>query len=575
MQIIKREKDMKIDKSILDEKNLKKLEYLNNPYLMEIVDEFVHRCKPDKVTVITDSSEDISYVRQLTLKTKEETRLAMEGHTIHFDGYYDLARDVTNTRILTTPEMKFSKVINTKEREEGLKEVYEIMDGIMKGRECLIRFFCLGPQNSKFSIHALQITDSSYVAHSEDILYRKGYESFKKLNGSKDFFYFIHSAGELDERGNCKNFSKRRMYIDLKGYRVITLNNQYAGNSLGLKKLALRLAIYKSDKEGWLTEHMFIMGVKPQDKKRITYFTGAFPSACGKTSTAMIPGQTIVGDDIAYIKIGKDGKAYTVNIEQGIFGIIEDVNPVDDPVIYKTLTTPRELIFSNVLVKDGVPYWLGMGKEIPKEGFNYSGEWKEGKKDNEGNTILPAHKNARYTIRLSELENVDENQLTLELLSQPVEDREQHGGRILLLLQTVHGLADMPRHLNAGDRSGVQHGAVDQCIVRQLVHRSITPVVQRDVGRHQGRAQRQSFAYPGSRTDYTAIHGQRPLHSFLHHRQTRPLSWMQISLPCRKFSDYSPGGSHAHARFTRISGPNGEDFPSTCPINRYPFESVA
>jgi phosphoenolpyruvate carboxykinase (GTP) len=121
----------------------------------------------------------------------------------------------------------------------------------------------------------------------------------------------------------------------------------------------------------------------------------------------MIPGQLIVGDDIAYIKEGENGKAYAVNIEQGIFGIIEDVNPVDDPLIYKTLTTPRELIFSNVLVNNDVPYWLGMGKDIPEDGTNFSGQWNKGKKDANGKEILPAHKNARYTIRLSELENVD------------------------------------------------------------------------------------------------------------------------------------------------------------------------
>lgn len=127
---------------------------------------------------------------------------------------------------------------------------------------------------------------------------------------------------------------------------------------------------------------------------------------CGKTSTAMIPGQTIVGDDVAYIKV-VEGEVRAVNIERGIFGIIQDVNPTDDPVIYKTLTTPRELIFSNVLVAGGVPYWLGMGKPLPDAGTNFSGGWVKGKKDSEGNEIPPAHKNARYTIRLTDLENVD------------------------------------------------------------------------------------------------------------------------------------------------------------------------
>ncbi len=400
---------MSIKKNILDEANLQKLEELNNPRVMEIVEKYVTLLKPDKVTVITDSKEDIEYVRNLTIKNNEEKKLAMKGHTIHFDGYYDQARDKANTRVLITLDIKLSKVINTVDRDEGLKEILEIMDGVMKGKEALIRFFCLGPLNSKFSICALQITDSAYVAHSEDILYRSGYEQFKQLKGSKDFFYFIHSVGELDEKRNSKNIDKRRIYIDVLENRVLTINNQYGGNSIGLKKLALRLAIFRANKEDWLTEHMFIMGVKPDNKNRTTYFTGAFPSACGKTSTAMIPGQTIIGDDIAYIKMGEDEKAYAVNIEQGIFGIITDVNPKDDPVIYEVLTSPRELIFSNILIKDDAPFWLNMGKELPDEGINHSGKWKLGKKNNEGKEIAHAHKNARYTIRIQELENADPN----------------------------------------------------------------------------------------------------------------------------------------------------------------------
>ncbi|MBW2992598.1 phosphoenolpyruvate carboxykinase (GTP), partial [Candidatus Woesearchaeota archaeon] len=214
---------------------------------------------------------------------------------------------------------------------------------------------------------------------------------------------------KLDGRGNTVNIDKRRIYTDLEEERVLTVNNQYAGNSLGLKKLALRLAINKSNKEDWLTEHMFIMGVKPEGKNRITYFTGAYPSACGKTSTAMIPGQTIIGDDIAYLKVWDDGTLHVANIEQGIFGIITDVNGKDDPLIYKCLTTLRELIFSNVLVKDGKPYWLNMGVDTPKEGSNHFGQWREGMKDNDGKKIGLAHKNARYTMRISELENADKN----------------------------------------------------------------------------------------------------------------------------------------------------------------------
>ncbi|MFW5991839.1 MAG: phosphoenolpyruvate carboxykinase (GTP), partial [Halanaerobiaceae bacterium] len=389
----------------ISEENMRKLEALNNDKVMEVVEMAVDLCKPEKVTVITDDKEDINYVRQLALDNGEEKPLAMEGHTYHFDGPNDQARDKEHTKYLLKEEEDLGLDINSIEREKGIEEVLSYLDGSMKGKEMLVRFFSLGPNKSIFSIPAMQITDSSYVAHSEDILYRVGYEDFKLLEGSEDFLYFLHSAGHL-ENGVSADIDKRRIYIDLYEDRVFSVNNQYAGNSVGLKKLAFRLAIKKASKEGWLAEHMFISGVHGPDN-RVTYFTGAFPSACGKTSTAMIPGNTVVGDDIAYLKL-IDGEVRAVNVENGIFGIIRDVNPDDDPTIYKTLTTPRELIVSNVLVKDGKPYWMGMGQEIPEEGINYSGKWYKGKTDENGKELTPSHKNARYTIRIKDLDNCDE-----------------------------------------------------------------------------------------------------------------------------------------------------------------------
>jgi len=395
----------------MDDNSLRKLKALKNPKVEKQVARFLELCKPAKATVITDSPEDIAYVRQLAIDLGEEARLEMKGHTIHYDGYYDQARDKGNTRMLLPEGMKMTKTINTIGREEGLEEVLGIMGGAMDGKECLVRFFSLGPTGSRFTICALQLTDSIYVAHSEDILYRNGYEEFKKL-GDGEFFTFIHSAGELDERNTTVNVDDRRIYVDVVDGKVYSVNNQYAGNSLGLKKLALRLAIYKANHEDWLTEHMLIMSVKHPDKNRVSYFTGAYPSACGKTSTAMIPGMTIVGDDIAYLRVDEEGNCRAVNIEAGVFGIIRDVNPVDDPVIYKTLITHREMIFSNILIHEGKAYWLNMGldeDEYPTTGMNHGGEWYKGKKDEDGNEIPLAHSNARYTIRLSELENVDPN----------------------------------------------------------------------------------------------------------------------------------------------------------------------
>ena len=388
----------------MEQINQKKLEALNNAYVIQRVEEAMILCQPEKVTVVTDAPEDIQYVRELALKSKEEEKLRLDGHTVHFDGYYDQGRDKENTRYLLSKKVDWGIDINSIDKDKGLEEIKSYFKGSMKGKEMLVRFFSLGPTHSSFSIPALQITDSAYVAHSEDLLYRNNYQGFKDLEGSNQFFFFLHSAGRLENNVSI-DIDKRRIYIDLEGNSVYSVNNQYAGNSIGLKKLAFRLAIHKASEEGWLAEHMFIMGVHGK-KGRTTYFTGAFPSACGKTSTAMLPGQSIVGDDIAYMK-KINGEVRAANVEKGIFGIIADVNPEDDPVIYQALTTKREIIFSNVLIKNGIPYWMGMGKDLPEEGINYSGEWYLGKKDSNSNEIDPSHKNARYTIRLGELKNID------------------------------------------------------------------------------------------------------------------------------------------------------------------------
>ena len=394
-------------KQKMNENSFAKLKNLNNDALIDFVTKYVELCNPDTVYVCDDSVEDRTYIRNRSIELGEEQKLATEGHTIHFDGPKDQARDKANTRYLVREGVNLGEKLNTKNYQEGYDEVHEYFKNSMVGKQVYVRFFCLGPVNSEFSLSCVQITDSAYVAHSEDLLYRSGYSEFIKLKGRRDFFHFVHSAGPLDKGGHSVNHKLRRIYIDLEKDRVLSINNQYAGNSLGLKKLALRLAIHKANHEDWLTEHMFIMGVHPEGKERTSYFTGAFPSACGKTSTAMIPGQTIVGDDIAYLRVWDDGSCHAVNIESGIFGIITDVNPIDDPLIYDCLTTPRELIFSNVLVNNGKPFWLGMGQELPSSGINHWGRYQKGMKDEDGNEIPPAHKNARYTIRIDELDNVD------------------------------------------------------------------------------------------------------------------------------------------------------------------------
>ena len=403
-------------KNVLQEKlrkeNYEKLLAIDNPVLHRFIAKYVELCGPDEVFVCTGSPEDVNYIREQAILGGEERKLATEGHTVHFDGYYDQARDRKNTKFLMPKGQGFGlssltggKVGAEIERGEGLEEIHSLLKNIMKGHRLYVLFFCLGPVGSEFSIPCVQLTDSAYVAHSENLLYRQGYEEFKRLGRSARFFKFVHSAGELE---NCvsKNIDKRRIYIDLQDKIVYSVNTQYGGNTIGQKKLAMRLAINRASEEGWLTEHMFIMGVHGPGG-RITYFTGAFPSLCGKTSTSMMKGETIVGDDIAYLR-ERDGGVWAVNVEKGIFGIIQGVNSKDDPILWKVLNNPGEIIFSNMLMaEDGSIYWIEKDGAPPKKGINYSGEWYSGKKDADGREITPSHKNARFTIDMKLLENLD------------------------------------------------------------------------------------------------------------------------------------------------------------------------
>jgi len=387
-----------------------KLAALKNPKVMEFIGSFIDHCEPESVYVCDDSEADMQYVRDQALALGEEEKLNHPKQTIHWDGYGDQARDKANTKYLVYKEnLESMKSLNSVEYEKGHNEIMEISKGIMKGKSAVILFFSEGPTESPFTIPCVQFTDSWYVAHSEFILYRSAYNHFLKMKESEkdDFFRFIHSAGELNERGNTINLDNRRIYMDTQNNIVYSMNAQYAGNSVGLKKHSMRLAINKAGKEGWLCEHMFVMGAVNEDKNRKTYFCGAYPSACGKTSTAMIPGEKIVGDDIAYFR-NIDGEFRAVNVENGMFGIIKDVNAKDDPVIFENLMKDQEVIFSNVLKgPDNKPYWLGMEMDTPKEGRNHFGEWHEGVKDAKGNEVGLAHGNARYTMRLDYLDNID------------------------------------------------------------------------------------------------------------------------------------------------------------------------
>eukprot|EP00768_Dysnectes_brevis_P004438 gnl/Dysnectes_brevis/3195_a3993_887.p1 GENE.gnl/Dysnectes_brevis/3195_a3993_887~~gnl/Dysnectes_brevis/3195_a3993_887.p1 ORF type:complete len:614 (+),score=260.20 gnl/Dysnectes_brevis/3195_a3993_887:1069-2910(+) len=375
---------------------------LPNRKAVQTIHEAIELLQPSHVFICTDSEQDHKYVAQQALERGEEITLATRGHTIHWDGPLDQARDKAHTAVLLppgSPRLPAGTVV--KDRMTGLAEVQGYMRGSMRGSTLIIAAYCLGPADSIFSKSALQFTDSWYVAHSQNMLYRAGWDQLTAREAA--FYYFLHAMGPLDARGKPSDVEHRRVYVDPVVGRVYSYGCSYAGNTLACKKLALRLAIYEANQSDWLTEHMFLAGFQPPQGGETVYVAGAFPSSCGKTSSSMLPGSEIVGDDILYLR-SIEGKPRAVNIEQGCFGIIRDVCERDDPLIYRALTTEREVIFSNLLAgEDGKAYWAGMAgsreQPLPARGESYEGAWEKGS----GRKI--AHPNSRYTLRIEELPN--------------------------------------------------------------------------------------------------------------------------------------------------------------------------
>ena len=387
----------RILESRLTPESLGKLLALNNHPLNEVIADAILQFQPGSVFVSSGSPADLHRVRVQAMRQGEEKPLILRGHTVHFDGYEDQGRDPANTKFLVSHGASLGPGLNCLDRKEGIAEIDQVVNGIMRGKHMVVSFYSLGPLGTEFAVPCVQVTDSYYVTHSEDILYRQGYELFKEESSKEQFFSFLHSAGVL-KNGVSRDIDHRRMFIDLERNAVYSANTQYAGNTVAAKKLAHRLAIRRAAEEDWLAEHFLITGVPSYEGNETTYIAGAFPSWCGKTSTAML--FNVVGDDLAHVR-KKDGKAYAANVEKGMFGVIKDVNPQDDPYIYDILVNPRKIIFSNVLDVEGRPYWQGMGEvDIPLKGDNHSGPWWKGKKDHRGNLIPISHDYARFCVGL-------------------------------------------------------------------------------------------------------------------------------------------------------------------------------
>lgn len=389
----------------MDAGNLAKINKITTETALLKIANAIVMGEPEAVFVNTGSEADRSWVRNHALEKGEEEALPMKDHTIHFDLKDEQGRIIDRTFYIVNPDEDISSLAQRKNREEAAEEIRTHMTGIMRGLTLIVGFYSRGPAGARVANPAMEITTSAYVSHSAEILYRNIFDKFdEEVKARGHYFSNIHSEG----KNRPEDLPNARVFMDRRDRTTYSFNCTYAGNTLLLKKGNHRFAVDKAvyDNRGLeLSEHMFITGISgPGD--RITWCTGAAPSGCGKTTTAMA-GHRFVGDDLAQMWIESDGTVRSVNPECGIFGIVEDVNQEGDPILMEKLRQPgAEVIWSNVLIDDkGVPHWVGHGEPMPDHGRNFQGEWKKGLTDENGQEIPPSHPNARCTISSTALSN--------------------------------------------------------------------------------------------------------------------------------------------------------------------------
>ncbi len=400
---------MKVFESKMDPEHLTRIQQIKNTDVILKIANAIVLCAPDKVFVNTGSEADRQYIRELSIQKGEEAPLPMKGHTIHFDLKEEQGRIIDRTFYIANPNDLVSSLGNKIYRDAALIDIREKMTGIMAGKIMMVGFYVRGPVGSPVSNPALELSSSTYVLHSAEILYRNAFSDFdRQVEQLGHFFSNIHSEG-LNRPEDLPN---ARVYMDRSHQTTYSFNCTYAGNTLLMKKgnhrLAVDIAVY--EKKGQeAAEHMFITGIAgPGD--RITWMTGAAPSGCGKTTTAMA-GDHFVGDDLAQMWIAADGSIRSINPECGIFGIVADVNWDGDPKLMECLRKPgTEVIWSNVLIdENGVPQWTGNGEDPPpQKGKNFQGHWERGMVDKNGKEIPMSHPNSRCTLSNSALGNYSE-----------------------------------------------------------------------------------------------------------------------------------------------------------------------
>lgn len=362
--------------------------------------------QPDKVYIMDGSQEEAEKLTKLAEKEEiNGTTLLKElnGKTYPNSYYHrsntnDVAR-VEHLTFVCTPEKEEAGPNNNwMDPKEAKEKMNSLMKGCMKGRTMYVIPFVMGDPKSKYAKNCIEVTDSLYVTLSMRIMSRTGKAATDRIGNSSDFFRGIHSIGDV-------NPDRRFIMHFPQDNTVMSFGSGYGGNALlGKKCYALRIASYLGHQEGWLAEHMIVIGVEAPDGK-VTYFLGAFPSACGKTNLALLqpvfPGYKVwtLGDDIAWINVGEDGRLYAINPEAGMFGVAPGTGANTNPIMMNTLKNNKffPTLFTNTAVDnaDNTPWWEGLSKEIPSD----LTDWQGNKYDK--NSGKPAaHPNSRFTVSI-------------------------------------------------------------------------------------------------------------------------------------------------------------------------------
>ena len=369
-----------------------------NKNVLAWLEEMTALTKPDKVVWIDGSEEQLNALREESTATGEMYKLNQEllpGCYLHRTDPNDVARVENQTFICSRSKDDAGPTNNWMDPKEAYAKLGALYDGCMKGRTMYVIPYCMGPIGSPSAKVGVELTDSIYVVLNMDIMTRMGKQAMDQLGDSNDFVRGLHSKATMDA-------SNKYICHFPEDNTIWSINSGYGGNVLlGKKCFALRIASYQGKNEGWMAEHMLILGIEnPQGETK--YIAAAFPSACGKTNLAMlIPPEVYakkgykvwtVGDDIAWIRIGEDGRLWAINPEAGFFGVAPGTNAKSN---YNALASTRSnTIFTNVVLnKDNdTVWWEGLDKNPPKNALNWKGEEWDCESGEKG-----AHPNSRFT----------------------------------------------------------------------------------------------------------------------------------------------------------------------------------